>query len=97
MNELFTALLDVTKLDAGILTPKLAEYPVAQLLKRIETTFAEAAREKAAFPRYSSSAWIRDRILLERIIFNLVSNAIRYTPAGRVLARMPQTQRTVAD
>ena len=87
MNELFNALLDVTKLDAGILVPKLAEYPVAQLLKRIETTFAEAAREKGlSLCVVGSGAWIRsDRILLERIIFNLVSNAIRYTPAGRVL------------
>jgi signal transduction histidine kinase/CheY-like chemotaxis protein len=87
MNELFNALLDVTKLDAGILAPKLADYPVAQLLKRIETTFAEAAREKGlSLCVLESSAWIRsDRILLERIVFNLVSNAIRYTPSGRVL------------
>jgi signal transduction histidine kinase len=87
MNELFNALLDVTKLDAGVLAPKFVEYPVGQLLKRIETTFAEAAREKAlSFRVIGSSAWIRsDHILLERIIFNLVSNAIRYTPAGRIL------------
>jgi signal transduction histidine kinase/CheY-like chemotaxis protein len=87
MNELFSALLDVTKLDAGALAPKLAEYPVEQLLKRIEATFTEAAREKGLSLRVvESSAWIRsDRILLERIIFNLVSNAIRYTSTGRVL------------
>jgi CheY-like chemotaxis protein len=77
----------VTKLDAGVLAPKLAEFPVAQLLKRIETTFGEAARQKGlSLQIMPSGAWIRsDRILLERIIFNLVSNAIRYTPAGRVL------------
>lgn len=87
MNELFNALLDVTKLDSGILVPKFVEYPVAQLLKRIETTFAEAAREKGLSLRViESGAWIRsDRILLERIIFNLVSNAIRYTPSGRIV------------
>ncbi|MEA2984223.1 MAG: hypothetical protein QOD94_477 [Alphaproteobacteria bacterium] len=87
MNELFNALLDVTKLDAGILAPKLVDYPVALLLKRIETTFAEAAREKGlSLSVMGSGAWIRsDRILLERIIFNLVSNAIRYTARGRIL------------
>ena len=87
MNELFNALLDVTKLDAGILAPKLVDYSVALLLKRIETTFAEAAREKGlSLCVMGSGAWIRsDRILLERIIFNLVSNAIRYTATGRIL------------
>jgi signal transduction histidine kinase/CheY-like chemotaxis protein len=87
MNELFNALLDVTRLDAGALAPKLVDLPVVEMLKRIETTFAEAAREKGLSLRViPSDAWIRsDRILLERIIFNLVSNAIRYTPAGRVL------------
>ena len=87
MNELFNALLDVTKLDAGILAPKLVDFPVALLLRRIETTFAEAAREKGlSLCVKGSGAWIRsDRILLERIIFNLVANAIRYTATGRIL------------
>jgi signal transduction histidine kinase/CheY-like chemotaxis protein len=87
MNELFNALLDVTRLDAGALAPKLVDFPITEMLKRIETTFAEAARERGLSLRVMpSNAWIRsDRILLERIIFNLVSNAIRYTPAGRVL------------
>ncbi len=87
MNELFIALLDVTKLDAGVLAPKLVDFPVALLLKRIETTFAEAAREKGlSLCVMESGAWIRsDCILLERIVFNLVSNAIRYTATGRIL------------
>ena len=87
MNELFNALLDVTKLDAGVLAPKLVDFPVALLLKRVETTFAEAAREKGLSLRVMrSEAWIRsDCILLERIVFNLVSNAIRYTATGRLL------------
>ncbi len=87
MNELFNALLDVTKLDAGALAPKLVNFPVAQLLRRVEPTFGEAAREKGlSLHVVGSSAWIRsDRILLERIVFNLVSNAIRYTSTGRIL------------
>jgi signal transduction histidine kinase len=46
MNELFSALLDISKLDAGVLTQNITEFPAAQLLKRVETTFAGAAREK---------------------------------------------------
>lgn len=87
MNELFNALLDVTKLDAGGLTPEPSEFPVARLLKRIEQTFAEAAREKNLSLRVlPSRAWLRtDFILLERILFNLVSNAVRYTSRGGIM------------
>ena len=87
MNELFNALLDISKLDAGVITPSIAEFPVAQLLDRVETTFTGAAREKGLSLRVvSSSAWVRsDFILLERIVFNLVSNAVRYTSSGGVV------------
>ena len=87
MNELFSALLDISKLDAGVLTPKVTEVPIAQLLTRIETTFAGVAREKGLeLQIVFSSAWVRsDFILVERIMLNLISNAIRYTACGRVL------------
>lgn len=87
INELFNALLDVSKLDAGVLTPNLTEFPVAHLLKRVETTFAGAARENGLSLRVvGNSVWLRsDFILLERIVFNLVSNAVRYTTTGGVV------------
>ncbi len=87
MNELFNALLDVSKLDAGVLTPDLTDFSIAQLLRQIETTFAGAAREKGLSLRVvRSGAWVRsDFILLERIVFNLVSNAVRYTSKGGVV------------
>jgi len=87
MNELFNALLDISKLDAGVLTPKVIEFPVTQLLKRVETTFGGPAREKGLSLRIvPSSAWVRsDFILLERIVFNLTSNAVRYTSSGGVV------------
>jgi signal transduction histidine kinase/CheY-like chemotaxis protein len=87
MNELFNVLLDVSKLDAGVLEAKLSEFPAAELLKRLETTFADAAREKGLRLRVvPSRAWVRsDFILLERIVGNLVSNAVRYTARGGVV------------
>ena len=87
MNELFNALLDISKLDAGALKPNVTEFPVQRLLSGVEATFADAARRKGlTFHAISSSAWVRsDFILLEQIAFNLVSNAIRYTDRGRVL------------
>jgi signal transduction histidine kinase len=87
MNELFNALLDISKLDAGVLRPKYSDFPVKQLLRHIETPFAEAAREKGlSFRIVTSGLWIRsDYILLSRIVSNLVANAIRYTSGGSVL------------
>jgi len=87
MNELFNALLDISKLDAGVLSTNITEFPIAQVLRRIESTFAEAAREQGlSFQLVLNSAWVRsDPILLERIVLNLVSNAVRYTDSGSVV------------
>ncbi len=87
MNELFSALLDISKLDAGGTTVNITEFPFAQLLARAEMTFGEAARGKGlSFRIVPSSAWIRsDFILLERVVFNLISNAVRYTSHGGLL------------
>jgi signal transduction histidine kinase/ActR/RegA family two-component response regulator len=86
-NELFSALLDISKLDAGATTVNITVFPVAQLLAHAETTFAGAAREKElTFRALPSDAWVRsDFILLQQIVFNLVHNALRYTRNGGVL------------
>jgi signal transduction histidine kinase/ActR/RegA family two-component response regulator len=87
MNELFSALLDISKLDAGATTVNVTAFPVSQLLAHAETTFAGAAREKGlSFKAVPSDAWVRsDFILLEQIVFNLITNALRYTQRGGVL------------
>ncbi len=87
MNELFNALLDISKLDAGVLAPSLSDFPVDHILKRVESTFAGMAREKGLRLRVTSSgARVRsDAILLERVLLNLVSNAVRYTAQGGVV------------
>jgi signal transduction histidine kinase/CheY-like chemotaxis protein len=87
MNELFDALLDISKLDAGILVPSLTEFPIDHLLKRMDATFAGAARAKGLSLRVvSSSAWVRSDIVpLERILQNLVSNAVRFAVHGGVV------------
>ncbi len=87
MNELFNALLDISKLDAGVLTPQRSGFPIERLLQRIETTFAGTAEESGlSFKVVPSGAWVSsDFLLLERIVLNLVSNAVRYTGDGGVL------------
>ena len=87
MTEMFNALLDISKLDAGVLVPKIVEFSIARLLQKIETAFEQTAREKGLRLRVMpSDAWVRsDPLLLERIVLNLVSNAMRYTLRGGVI------------
>jgi CheY-like chemotaxis protein len=87
MGEMFNSLLDISRLDAGVLMPKIVEFPVARVLQRIDATFDQAAREKGLRLRVvRSDAWVRsDVLLLERILLNLVSNAVRYTSRGGIV------------
>jgi signal transduction histidine kinase len=87
MNDLFTALLDISKLEAGVLTPNPLEFPIERLLRRVETTFARTAAEKGLRLRVvPSAAWVRsDIVMLERILMNLVSNAVRHSSHGGVV------------
>jgi signal transduction histidine kinase len=87
VDELFNQLLDISKLDAGVLTPTISDFPIAHLLKRTENIFTATARKKGLSLRIvSNSAWVRsDAILLERILLNLVSNAVGYTATGGIV------------
>ena len=86
-NDLLNALLEVSRLDAGILQPSFSAIPVAVLIDQLEVEHAELAREKELELRTvaCSAAISSDPTLLERILRNLVSNAVRHTDAGRVL------------
>lgn len=87
MNELFDGLLDISKLDAGVVAPQLTEFPIQRLLEHVDATFSATAAGKGLSLRIApSTAWVRsDPALLERIVFNLVANAVRYTRVGGIV------------
>ena len=91
MNELFGALLDISKLDAGVVRPNISIFPVGALLKRIETTFEMTAREKGLRLRIvSTGAFIHsDFILLERILMNSGFQRRLVHCQGRRRGRLP--------
>jgi signal transduction histidine kinase/ActR/RegA family two-component response regulator len=87
MEDLFNSLLDVSRLDAGIVRPRVATIALAPLMERVRLEYQPAAAQKdlsLAVPR--NSLFVRsDPVLLERIMRNLVANAVRYTDRGRVV------------
>jgi two-component system, sensor histidine kinase len=87
MEDLFNALLDVSRLDAGVVETHMATVPVAPLLERVRFEFEPQARQKGlSLTLIQTKALVRsDPALLERIVRNFVSNAVRYTDRGRVV------------
>lgn len=87
LQELLEALLDLSKLDMGAVTAEPKAFAVQELLLRVVGQFAPAAVGKGlALTLVPTSLWARsDPLLLERILLNLIANAIRYTVDGRIL------------
>ncbi|HYG90580.1 MAG TPA: PAS domain S-box protein [Azospirillum sp.] len=87
LNMLLDSLLDVSRLDAGIVVPALTNVPLWPLFERIVAEFAPLAADKElALKAVPTSAIVRtDPTLLGRIVQNFVANAVRYTPRGRIV------------
>jgi Na+/proline symporter/signal transduction histidine kinase len=87
VEEILAALLDISRLDAGATRPEISDSPIAEILRQLEIEFAPMARAKGLKLVFvACSSHVRsDRRLLRRLLRNLVSNAIKYTPRGKVL------------
>lgn len=88
IDRLLNALLDISKLESGMVQPEISEFCLADVMNRVYNTEAPHAAEKnQKFSIGNCSRSVRtDSALLEVILTNLVSNAIRYTPKdGHIL------------
>jgi Na+/proline symporter/signal transduction histidine kinase len=87
VEEIFGALLDISRLDTGAMKPEIMSFRIEDLLRQLEVEFTPLAREKGLELTFvpSSLTVKSDRRLLRRLLQNLISNAIKYTPKGRVL------------
>ena len=86
MTNLLNSLLDISRLDAGAITPELEYFPMQRLIDRLAAEFGRQARHKGlSFSAGGCTSVVRsDPNLLAEILQNLVSNAIRYTDSGDV-------------
>jgi len=87
VEDIFGALLDISRLDTGAMRPEIVGFRIDELLRQLEVEFTPLAQEKGLNLKFvpCSLAVQSDRRLLRRLLQNLVSNAIKYTPNGRVL------------
>jgi len=87
MTGMLNALLDINQIEAGTVRPAVVTFPINDLLVRLRDEFTYHAHAQGLFLRMvpCSLSIQSDPRLLEQMIRNLLSNALKYTSAGKVL------------
>jgi signal transduction histidine kinase len=87
LDKSFGAILDISKLDAGAVEPHIQSFPIRDVFRRLQMTFAGQAEEAGLQLRFKPGGKVvtSDPQLLERILANLVQNGLRYCREGGVL------------
>ena len=100
LANLFDRMLDLSKLEAGVVNPDLVDVRMADILAGLESEITEIAHDKGlevTFPHDTDVALHTDPVLLDRILRNLLHNAVRYTLAGTVRLELDVEQTLAAS
>ena len=86
LESLFDELLDISKLDAGYVKPALSHFAPQALFERLANAYEPLAHKTGLALHFDHAGAVlhSDPVLLERVLGNLISNALRYTAAGGV-------------
>ncbi|MDM0117004.1 hybrid sensor histidine kinase/response regulator [Variovorax sp. J22R133] len=87
LDRLFSELLNLSQLDAGVLQPQWADFPLDRLFDEISRNFRPVAEQQGLrLVARKTDVWVRcDYVMLSRILNNLVSNSLRHTTEGGLL------------
>ncbi len=87
LDRSFNAMLDISKLDAGVVEPQLQTFPIRDVFRRLHMHFAGQAEGAGLHLRFKPGGKLvhSDPQLLERILSNLIQNAIKYTREGGIV------------
>ena len=87
LNGMLTGILDISRLDAGVITPYIASVDLGALIDRMAREYAPRAVQVGLVLRHVPRVVLArtDVALLERILRNLIENALRYTSKGGIL------------
>jgi signal transduction histidine kinase/CheY-like chemotaxis protein len=87
ISSMLNALLDISKLDAGVVKPNFETVRLGELFARLQKEFTPIATENGNQLNIRPSKWAvtSDPAILERMLRNLIGNALRYTENGRII------------
>lgn len=87
LDRSFNAMLDISRLDAGTIEPNLQHFPLRDLFRRLDMYFSGLAEQARLGLRLApgGKSVTSDPQLLERILGNLIQNAIKYTDRGGIV------------
>ena len=96
LDRSFNAMLDISRLDGGALMPRLQTFPLRDMFRRLHMQYAGQAEFAGLGLRFSpgGKSVTSDPQLLERIVGNLVQNAIKYTSRGGIVVVARSTSST---
>ena len=94
LEQSFSAMLDISKLDAGVIEPNLQSFPIRDLFRVLHMHCTGQAEELGLSLRFKPGGKIvtSDPQLLQRVLGNLIHNAIRYTQEGGIVVVVRQRQ-----
>ncbi len=97
LSGLLTGILDISKLDAGVVEPRVASVDLGALAEKLANEYRPRAAANGLSLRLASCALCgcADEEMLERILRNLLENALRYTASGGILLGVRRRGETV--